>query len=53
MSFFRRLFGRKPKNEKINSFLYCFFKSQAVRLTVEKISGGTSQKNLSQKRLKN
>lgn len=36
-----------PKNIKISPYLYCLFKSERLRLKMERIAGGTSQKNLS------
>ena len=36
-----------PFDESLKPYLFCLFKSQTIRITMERISGGTSQKNLS------
>lgn len=36
-----------PKNIEISPYLYCLFKSERIRIKMERIAGGTSQKNLS------
>lgn len=36
-----------PSNEQLRTFVYCLFKSNWLRKTMEKSASGTSQKNLS------
>ena len=43
----QRVANITPFDESLRSYLFCLFKSQTLRITMERISGGTSQKNLS------
>ena len=43
----QRVANVTPFDESLRPYLFCLLKSQTIRVTMERISGGTSQKNLS------